>query len=67
MAENSHLSAQEESGVAVSAVSEENPGTVGGSGMIVGGNMEVCLKGGNAICKKSVIMRDIQQILRDLN
>ena len=52
-AENSYLSAQG-GGQAwlFSAVSEENPGTVGGSGMIVGGSAEICLKGGKAILQE---------------
>ena len=52
-AENSYLSAQG-GGQAwlFSAVSEENPGTVGGSGMIVGGSTEICLKGGKAILQE---------------
>ena len=52
-AENSYLSARG-GGQAwlFSAVSEENPGTVGGSGMIVGGSAEICLKGGKAIVQE---------------
>ena len=52
-AENSYLSARG-GGQAwlFSAVSEENPGTVGGSGMIVGGSTEICLKGGKAILQE---------------
>ncbi len=52
-AENSYLSAQGgDRAWLFSAVSEENPGTVGGSGMIVGGSIEICLKGGNAILQE---------------
>ena len=52
-AENSYLSAQGGSQAWLfSAVSEENPGTVGGSGMIVGGSAEICLKGGKAIVQE---------------
>ena len=52
-AENSYLSAQGGSQAWLfSAVSEENPGTVGGSGMIVGGSTEICLKGGKAIVQE---------------
>ena len=52
-AENSYLSAQGGSQAWLfSAVSEENPGTVGGSGMIVGASAEICLKGGKAILQE---------------
>lgn len=52
-AENSYLSAQGGSQAWLfSAVSEENPGTVGGSGMIVGASAEICLKGGKAIVQE---------------